>query len=271
MKKRLLVFLFLTAVALSGCKADKQDKSAAVVTGETENDTEEPINFGIRVSEVKSDEYNMSVLCEVSCPKMDELGGALGFRNIEVFLPENMDMSYGSSCEIEGMEDGILKLRLKFTFEDKIQLGTYQLRFTDFGYEKNNRFIPTVEGTWTNSCIIGGNSESVKLDLGNTAMHVPTKKWQYGESNYSLTSCGLTQTYMVINYKSDDGNTANIRDVYVNFKDGTALEASRTTDKTGYMSSDTGEGRLVINFADMINLEEAESVSIGGRTFSLKG
>ncbi len=76
---------------------------------------------------------------------------------------------------------------------------------------------------------------------------------------------------MVINYKSDDGNTANIRDVYVNFKDGTALEASRTTDKTGYMSSDTGEGRLVINFADMIDLEEAESVSIGGRTFSLKG
>lgn len=268
--KKITLMSACIMLAFSACSTKPNNKTASNAENGAEADDGEnstPINFGIRIAEAKSEGYTLSVLCEASYPEAEKLGDGFCFDKININLPENMKINYSEESYIEDIDGDTVKIRTDFIFQEKIPNGRYELEFTDFGYQKDGKFMLLADGIWSKSCVIGEGNKGIRLDLNNTFIDIPAKEGSKAYQ-FNLKSCEIGKNSMSINYGSESGS-ANISKVFIKFKDGTALEVSKTTDKTGFYSKDTGEGSLVINFSDEIDVDEIESISIYGKEFNV--
>ena len=135
--------------------------------------------------------------------------------------------------------------------------GKYELKFENYGYYESESFNTVVEGSWTRNCVVGSDKTSAAIDVSGQKI----------DENIELTQCELKQTSILIKYKYTE--ETDFGKVQLNFTDGETMEVSNTTDKTVSSEESTNEATAIINFNEMIDINEVESVDIMGKIFEI--
>ena len=267
MKKLLgkaLVIAALCSMALAGC-SNSTDSSAETentntagentVVSENEN---EPLNFNLKITDAKINGNELSIMYLVSLPSNDRPAEDMEFEKLEIISPDGN----AADCEFDGTElysangqDNVYTIDYKFP--ETVPAGKYELNFENYGYYEGETFTTAVEGKWTRSCVAGSDKTSAVIDVSGEKI----------EDNIELMGCELKQTSIFIKYKNTDD--ADISSVKLNFKDGETMEVSDTTDKTVSTDTSSNESTAIINFNEMIDINDVESIDIMGKVFEI--
>lgn len=259
-----LFLALICSMALAGC-SNSTDSSAETentntagentVVSENEN---EPLNFNLKITDAKINGNELSIMYLVSLPSNDRPAEDMEFEKLEIISPDGN----AADCEFDGTElysangqDNVYTIDYKFP--ETVPAGKYELNFENYGYYEGETFTTAVEGKWTRSCVAGSDKTSAVIDVSGEKI----------EDNIELMGCELKQTSIFIKYKNTDD--ADISSVKLNFKDGETLEVSDTTDKTVSTDTSSNESTAIINFNEMIDINDVESIDIMGKVFEI--
>lgn len=258
-----LFLALICSMSLAGCSnsadsaAETENENTAsenTVVSENEN---VPLNFNLKITDARIEGEELSIMYLVSLPSNDRPAADMEFEKIELMTADGNT----ADCEFDGIElysdngqDSVYTIDYKFNGE--VPAGNYELKFENYGYYESESFNTIVEGNWTRNCVIGSDKTSAVIDV---AGEIP-------DENIELTQCELKQTSIVIKYKSEG---ADLGKVQLNFTDGETMEVSDTTDKTVSSKASTNESMAIINFNEMIDINEVESIDIMGKVFEI--
>ena len=105
------------------------------------------------------------------------------------------------------------------------------------------------------NCVVGSDKTAAEVKVDGAEI-----------DGIELTECVVGQTSIVLKYNRENG--ADLGSVALNYKDGGRDEVSQTTDKSTSAESD-GSAVTIINFDDMVDINNIDSVEIMGQTFAL--
>ena len=105
------------------------------------------------------------------------------------------------------------------------------------------------------NCVVGSDKTAAAVNVAGAKI-----------DGIELTECVVGQTSIVLKYNRENG--ADLGSVALNYKDGGRDEVSQTTDKSTSAESD-GSAVTIINFDDMVDINNIDSVEIMGQPFAL--
>lgn len=259
-----LFLALICSMALAGCgnsadsAAETENENTVsenTVVSENENI---PLNFNLKITDARTDGDELSIMYLVSLPSNDRPASDMEFEKIELMTADGNAVD----CEFDGVElysangqDNVYTIDYKFP--ETVPAGKYELNFENYGYYEGETFTTAVEGKWTRSCVAGSDKTSAVIGVSGEKI----------EDNIELMGCELKQTSIFIKYKNTD--EADISSVKLNFKDGETLEVSDTTDKTVSTDTSSNESTAIINFNEMIDINDVESIDIMGKVFEI--
>ena len=106
------------------------------------------------------------------------------------------------------------------------------------------------------NCVVGSDKTAAAVNVDGTKI-----------DGIELTECVVGQTSIVLKYNREN-DSADLGSVALNYKDGGRDEVSQTTDKSTSTESE-GSAVTIINFDDMVDINNIDSVEIMGQTFAL--
>lgn len=259
-----LFLALICSMALAGCgnsansAAETENENTVsenTVVSENENI---PLNFNLKITDARTDGDELSIMYLVSIPSNDRPAADMEFEKTELMTADGNT----ADCEFDGVElysdngqDSVYTIDYKFNGE--VPAGNYELKFENYGYYESESFNTVVEGSWTRNCVVGSDKTSAAIDVSGQKI----------DENIELTQCELKQTSILIKYKYTE--ETDFGKVQLNFTDGETMEVSNTTDKTVSSEESTNEATAIINFNEMIDINEVESVDIMGKIFEI--
>lgn len=246
---------FSAALCLSGCSGINGD------TKKTDLEAQEavsnvPINFNVKVTGAGIEDDEMVIMYQVSLPEPERPASDMEFEKVSLLSADGGD----AGCEFIGSElyssngqDDVWKL--EYSFDGGVPAGNYWLELENYGYFEGEEFVSCAEGSWMLNCVVGSDKTAAEVKVDGAEI-----------DGIELTECVVGQTSIVLKYNRE--NDADLGSVALNYKDGGRDEISQTTDKSTSTESD-GSAVTIINFDDMVDINNIDSVEIMGQTFAL--
>lgn len=266
MKKIWLLFVVLSAVALSGCKAEKTTTETEPVSEVIEEEHDESeTELSVKTMGYEVNDRELYIYYQTDVPL--EYGGA-EFERSEVLAPNEPKAKYTEESFFIGTDGKTRAYGVKCVFEASVPNGKYSIRLENLG-EYNGDFEKILKGVWVTDCAVDYPSAAYKIRYFYGDTVTVKDSGENTNTQAVLISCEADKNGIVLKYKSED--LLSLGEVSVGLKNGNDMELSGFCDINCSYNADTGESVMTIKPRYTLNISDVRSVRFCGKRFYFNG